>query len=180
MLVGMDELAGRHFAAKDLDIAIPTHGMDMGMTDAQLAGEGFEAGIGHLIHVADRAIDNGAHATEGAVHVAVHLAPEGANDARLVEILHADDLGSRNAGDVTAIVISGVRVCLAMPLVAGFDDHGDGITDHRPHLRHEVARFLEIERVGRRIAAGDLLPAVVDGGRVPALELEEVGVRQHG
>jgi hypothetical protein len=154
--------------------------MHMRVAYAKTAGEGFETGVGHFIDIADRAVDDGAHAAEGAVHVAVHLTPEGADRARLVEILHADDLGTRNAGDVATVFVPAVGIGLAMRLVARLDDHGDSVTDHWPHLWHEVAGFFEVEGIRGRIALGDLLPAVVDGGGVPALELEEVGVREHG
>src|SRR5205085_784565 len=40
----------------------------------------------------------------------------------------------------------------------------------------EVAHLLDIERIRRGIALRDLLPAVVNGRRVPALELEEISV----
>ena len=56
---------------------------------------------------------------------------------------------------------------------------GDGVAEHRTHRGHEVASFFEIEAIRSRISPGDLFPAIVDGGRVPALELEEVRVGQH-
>ena len=45
-------------------------------------------------------------------------------------------------------------------------------------MRHEVAGFLDIEGIGTGIVPGDLLPAVVDGGGVPAFELKQVAVRE--
>ena len=92
MLVCMNEITWVYLAPKDLYFAIPTHRMHMRMTDAETTSQSFESGVGHFIDIADRAIDDGAHAAEGAVHVAVHLAPEGADDAWLVEILHDDKL----------------------------------------------------------------------------------------
>ena len=57
-------------------------------------------------------------------------------------------------------------------LVAELDDEGGGVANHRAHLRHEIGGDLEVEGVGRGVVGGDLLPAVVNGGGVPALELQ--------
>ena len=64
----------------------------MRVSHAQAARQRFEAGVIHLVEIADRAIGDGADAAQCAMGVAVHLAPEGADDARLVEILHYNDL----------------------------------------------------------------------------------------
>ena len=85
-------------------------GMDIGMAHAEPAGERLEAGVVHFVQIADRAVGDGADATQGAVDVAVHLAPKGSDDPRLVEILHDDDLRSRHAGDVAAVFAPGVGI----------------------------------------------------------------------
>ena len=175
VLVCVDELARLDALAEDLHRAAPADGRDIRVADAEPAGEGLEASVGHLIEVAHRAVRDGAHAAERAVGVGVHLAPEGADDARLVEILHDDDFRPRHAGEVTAVVTLRVGY-FAVLRVARLDDHRDRVANHRPHLRHEVARLLEIDAVARAVVFGELLPAVVDGRRVPALELVQVGV----
>ena len=66
--------AGIDLAAKDLDLAIPAHRVHMGVADAEAAGDGLEACVGHLIHIADGTVDNAADTAERTVEVAVHLA----------------------------------------------------------------------------------------------------------
>ena len=62
--------------------------------------------------------------------------------------------------------------------VAGLEDHRHGIAHHGTHVRHEVAGLLEVEAVLARIVPGDLLPAVVDRGRIPAFQLQQFGIAQ--
>jgi len=40
-------------------------------------------------------------------------------------------------------------------------------------MRHEIVRFLDIERVTGRVVLGDLLPAVVNSGGIPAFQLQQ-------
>ncbi len=65
-----------------------------------------------------------------------------------------------------------------MRSVTRLDNHRDGVSNHRSHLRHEVACLFEIEAVGSRITSRNLLPSVIDGGRVPTFELKEFGVAE--
>ncbi|MFN9959283.1 MAG: hypothetical protein ACK55I_39840, partial [bacterium] len=85
-----------------------------------------------------------------------------------------------HGGHVAAVFVAGVRVGFAMRFVARLDDDGDGVTDHGSHLRHEIACLLDVEGSGGGVALRDLLPALGEGGRVPALELEEVGMAEDG
>ena len=71
VLVGVDELARLDAAAEGFNFAIPFHGAGVGVTDAEAGGEGLEAGVGHLVDVADAAVGDGADAAEGSVGVAV-------------------------------------------------------------------------------------------------------------
>ena len=102
MLEHLDNEIGRLLArldalAKHFDGATPAHRPGMAVTDAQPTRQRLEARVAHLVQIADPAIDDDTDAAERAVHVAVHLTPERADDARLVEVLHDDDLRSRHA-----------------------------------------------------------------------------------
>ncbi len=177
----MDELTRPDDPAEHLDRAVPAHRMHVGMADAEPAGQGLEAGVGHLVNVADRPVRDRADTAQCTVGVAVDLAPERADDPRLVEILDNHDLRPGHAGNVAPVFQPGVRAGLAMPPLRRLDHHRHRVADHRPHRRHEVAHLLQIEGVGGGIGPGDLLPAVVHGGGVPALKLQEVGVgKRHG
>ena len=151
----------------------------MRMTDTEAASERLESRVRHFIDITNRTIHDGADTTESAMHVAIHLAPKRANRAWLVQILDADNLGSRNAGDISAIVVPSILIGLAMRRVARFDHDRDSITYHRPHLWHEVSGFFEVETISSRIPLGDLFPAIVDRGRIPALKLKKFGVSEH-
>ena len=130
VLVSMNEIAGVYLAPEHFDFTIPADGVNVRMAYAKASSEGFESGVGHFIDVADRAVGDGSHAAEGAVNVAVHFTPEGADHARLVEILHDDNLWSRDASHVSPILVSGVRIHLAMGFVAWLNNDGDSIADH--------------------------------------------------
>ena len=69
VLVGMDELARLHLAAKHRYRHAPPDRHDVRMADAQPAGERLESGGRHLVHVADRAVGDRTHAAEGPVDV---------------------------------------------------------------------------------------------------------------
>jgi hypothetical protein len=73
VLVGVNEITECDLATKDLDLAVPTHGMHMRVTDAQPTSESLEARIGHLIHIADGSIHDGAHAAKGVVRLVAWL-----------------------------------------------------------------------------------------------------------
>ena len=150
----------------------------MGVADTETSGQRLESRIGHFIHVTNRTISDGANTAESAVDVAVHLTPKGADHTRLVEVLHHYDLGTRKAGNVAAVFAPCIRIGLPMPGIAWLDDHRHRMADHHAHLRHEVASLLDIEACHCRVMPGDLFPAIVDGGRVPALELEKIAVRE--
>src|SRR5207248_389348 len=95
---------------------------------------------------------------------------------RLVEVLDDDDLRPGLVGDVTAIrTYIGRRL---VRFIARLDNERDGVPGDGPHLRHEVAELFVVEGGSRDVVPGDLFPAVVDGGRVPALQLEQVGVAE--
>ena len=158
------------------DLAAPAHGTTEGVADAELAGEGFEAGVVHLVDIANGTVDDGADAAQATVDVAVHLAPKGADGVRLVEVLHDDDFGAGNAGDIAAVVAPRLGIIFGVIGVAGFADDRHRAPDHRAHLRHEIVRGFDIEAVAGGVVARDLFPAVVDRGRVPTFELEKVGV----
>jgi hypothetical protein len=177
VFVCVDELAGLDFAAEDFDLDVPTNGRRVGMADTEAFGEGFETGVVHFIEIADAAIGYGADAAEGFVRVAVYLAPEGADDVGFIKVLHDDYFGAGDAGDVTAVIEPGVGI-LFVRCVAGFDNDGDGVADHRTHVRHEVAGLFEVESIAGGVVFRDLFPAVVDGGSVPAFELEKIGMGQ--
>ena len=61
---------------------------------------------------------------------------------------------------------------------AGLNYDCHRVPNHRPNLRHEISGGLQVKRVGSRVVSGDLLPAVVEGRRIPALELKKLGVRK--
>jgi len=144
----------------------------------QPPGEGLKADAIHLVEVADAAVDDRADAAQRSVDAAVDFAPKRPDHPRLVEVLHHHDLRPRHAADVGPILAPGVWVVLRMLPVARLADDRHGVADHRPHRRHEIASLLEIEAVFRGVVPGDLLPTVVDGGRVPALKLQQFGVSQ--
>jgi hypothetical protein len=72
--------------------------------DARPSGDGLEAGVAHLVHVADDAVDDCPHAPQSAVRVAVDLAPVRADEIRLIEVLHDDDFWPGNAGHIATIL----------------------------------------------------------------------------
>src|SRR5262249_15592729 len=119
------------------------------MADTESAGDRFEARIRHFIHIANCAVDDGADASESAVDIGIDLAPEGAKGVRFIEVLDNDDLWPRLGGDVFAIFRPGIGIVLAMGLLAGLNYDGDGVADHRPHLRHEVAYFFQVKPIAR-------------------------------
>ena len=145
----------------------------------EAAGKGLEAGVGHLIHIADSAVGNRANTAERFVHIAVHLTPERADHPRFVEILYDNDLRPVDRGDVLAVLLPRIGIVLPVVRIAGADNHADRSADHWPHPRHEVAGFLDIEPDRRDIVSGDLLPAVVYGRRVPAFQFEHLVVFDH-
>ena len=175
VLVRVDELPRFDALAEDLDRATPAHRRDPRVADADPARERLKAGVRHLVEVADRTVGDRADAAQRTVGVRVHLAPERADDARLVEVLHHDDFRPRHAGDVTPVITQSARLVLVRR-ITWLDDERDRVADHRPHLRHEVAGLLEVDAIARAIVLRDLLPAVVDGRCVPALELVQVSV----
>lgn len=104
MFIGMDELAGLDGLAEHFDGGTPADGACVGVSDAEPAGERFEAGVVHFVEVADGTIGDGADASESAVGIAIDLAPEGADDAGFVEILDDNDFGAWDGSDVTTVL----------------------------------------------------------------------------
>lgn len=180
VFVGVDELAGLDRAAEHFDCAAPAHGTTESVADAELASEGLEAGVVHLVDIANGAVDDGADATEAAVNIAVNLAPKSPDRVGLIKVLHDDDFRSGYTGDVASVIAPGLGIIFRVSGVAGFTDDGHGASDHRAHLGHEIMRGPNIEPVAGGVLAGDLFPAVVDRGGVPTFELEKVGVCQGG
>ena len=115
VLVGVDQLAGLNPLPEDLHLATPVDWNHVCMPHAQPPGQCLEPGIGHLINIPYRAIRDGSDASECAMNVCVDLAPEGTGRGRLVQILHNDDLGPRDAGDVFAIFLISTRSACLMP-----------------------------------------------------------------
>src|SRR5262249_21464170 len=109
MLVGVDQSSRLYPPPEDFHFAPPTRRPGICVTDAQPSPQSLEARVTHLVQVAYAAVHNRSDATQRAVDVRVDLAPERADEIRLVQILHDDDLGTRNARQVTAIFIPPVR-----------------------------------------------------------------------
>lgn len=107
VFIGMDELARLDGLTEHLDGGTPADGACVGVSDAEPAGERFEAGVVHLIEIADGPVGDGADASESAVGIAIDLAPEGADDTRFVEILDDDDFGAWDGSDVTTVLAPG-------------------------------------------------------------------------
>ena len=99
MFVGVDQLAGLDGAAENFDFATPADWPAMGVANTESPREGFEPGVGHFVDVADGAVGDRADATERAMGIAVHFAPERTDDAGFVEILDDDDLGAWGGAD---------------------------------------------------------------------------------
>src|SRR5262249_12688999 len=129
------------------------------------------------VQVADGAVRDRAHTAKGAMVVAVHLTPKGTNYPRLIQVLHHNDLWTCHARHI-APVLAPLRG--APPLVfyrAGLDYKRDCITHHRPHLRHKIARFLQVEAIRSRIVLSDLFPTVVNGWSIPSFKAQQFAVR---
>ncbi len=178
VFVRVDELAGLDLGFEDFDFAAPAYRPGMGVAYTKAAGEGFETGVVHFVEVADCTVRNRPDAAEGAVDVAVHLAPEGAVGVGFVEILDDDDFWAGDGADVGAVLFPSCRVVLRVLCIAGLYDTGHGIANHRSHVWHEIVGFLEVEGVEGGVVLGGLFPAVVDRGGIPAFKLEEFGVGQ--
>src|SRR5262245_66328382 len=84
------------------------------MTDAQPSGQRLETRITHLVQVAYTAVHNRPDAAQRVVNIRVDLAPERTDEIRLVQILHDDDLRSRDARQVSAIFIPSVGIMFTM------------------------------------------------------------------
>ena len=56
-----------------------------------------------------------------------------------------------------------------MDVAAGLHDTRNGIPDHGAHLRHEIVSLFKVEGIPGCVVLSHLLPAVVDGGRIPTL-----------
>jgi len=178
VLIGMNELTRFHGTPENLHLAVPPDGRGIGMPDACALGEGLEARIAHLVHVADYSVNDAANAAQGSMDVAIHLAPIRPDVIRLVQVLDDDDLGPRSIGYKSAILTPGIRVVLGMVRIAWLDDHGNRIANHRTHLGHEIARLLHVKVPPRAILLRDGLPSVVNARSIPALELEQSFVGQ--
>ena len=100
--------------------------------------------------------------------------PDGfvSKDKQWLNFAFDDNLRARHAGDVAAI-LARRAVLRFVRRVARLDDQRDRVADHRPHLRHEVARLLDVDTFARVVMLRDLFPAVVDRRRIPAFELEQ-------
>ena len=143
VLVGVDQLSRLNLPPKDFDLDPPADRTGIGMADAHAPGQRLEAGRGHLVQVPDASVDYRSHAAQGTMDVARDLAPESADQARLVQILHHHNLRAGHRGEVPAVLAPGVGIGLAMLGVARLGHHGDGISHHRPHLGHIIVRGLE-------------------------------------
>lgn len=172
VFVGVDELAGLDGDAEHLHGATPADRVAEAMADAQAAGQGLEAGIGHFVEVANAPVADRADTAQGAVEVAVDLAPKRTVGAGFVAVLDDHDFRAWHTGDVPPIFAPRLRVAGGMGGIARFDEHGHGITDHRSHLGHEIAGLLDVHQAAP-VGAGVLLQAVVDGGRVPPFQFKQ-------
>ena len=148
----------------------------MGVTDTKAGGERLEAGVGHLVNIADAAIGNSSHGSQSPVGVTVHLTPKGANKFWLIEVLYYGNIWSGYAGKIGAIIFP--RLSIFVSLVAHFHNESSRVTNHWSHLRHEIIRHLEVEGIGCSVVLGDLFPAIIYGGSIPALELKKFRVRK--
>src|SRR4051812_11790954 len=103
VFIGVNELTGRDFPTENFHLDAPLHRTGKRVADACPPRDRLESGVGHLVDVANRPIDDRPDAAECAVNITVHLSPKRTDGARFVEILHDDDLRSREACHVTAI-----------------------------------------------------------------------------
>ena len=95
---------------------------------------------------------------------------------RPVEVLHDEDFWARLLAHVTPVFRPGAGMLLGMGGVARLDHHRHCVADHRPHLGHEVVERLAADPLARRVMGRDLLPAVVDRGRIEAAEFQQGGL----
>ena len=146
------------------------------MAHRQLPGERLEARPLHLVEVADGAVHDRPHAADRPHDRAVHFAQGCPGRMRPVEVLHDQDLRARLLAHVAPVFGPGARMLLGMVGVARLDHHRHGVADHRPHLGHEVGERLAADSLPRRVVGRDLLPAVVDRGRIEAAEFQQGGL----
>ena len=132
------------------------------------------------LHIADSTVADCADTAERAMDVTIHFAPKRTYDRRLVEVLHDDDFRSGLGCDIPPVLAPRLGVVPGVLPIAWLENHGDGISHHWAHLRHEVPGLLQVERFGGGITCGDLLPTVVDRRSVPALQFQQRAVGQDG
>src|SRR5262245_5491241 len=168
MLIRMDEVSRSDLSTEDLYLAIPTYGMTKGMADAESPRQSLKPGVVHLIEVSNRAVRNCPDTAKGAMHVAVDLAPEGPDHCRFIQILHHHYFRPGRSRQMLPVVIPAIWVLLPAVWIAGFDHDRDRVTNHRAHVRHEIAGLFQVEPIPGGVAVGDLFPPVVDGWRIPS------------
>ena len=94
----------------------------------------------------------------------------------LIEVLYHGNIWSGHVGKIGSIIFP--RIGILVSFVAHFHDKSRCVTNHWSHLRHEIIRHLEVEGIGCSVVLGDLFPAIIYGGSIPALELKKFGVRK--
>src|SRR4029077_16190049 len=90
MFIGMDQLPGHNAPPKNLDLSAPANRTRVGAASAQTPRQRLESGLSHFVDIADASVNDCADTANRTVKVACHLAPERAEQSRLVEVLHDD------------------------------------------------------------------------------------------
>jgi len=104
VLVGVDQIAVAHAHAGDVDGPREIDHVNIGMRRNDPPCQHLESG-GHFGQIAHAAVSDQADAAETAVDRAVHLAPESAVAALLVDVLDHDDAGLGAHVDVGVVVV---------------------------------------------------------------------------
>ena len=178
MLVGVNQLSWLYLCSEYFDVAIPLDGRTVRVTHAKTASERLEPRVLHFVDIAYGAIRNRSHASQRAMDIAVHLTPERANQIGFIHIFHDNDFRSRDAGNVGAVLIPSLGLVWYDVFIRWLNTNCNRVANHGTHFGHVIGQWLSIEAVLGRIAMGDLFPPVVDGRRIPALELEQSGMRK--
>ena len=169
MLICMDQLSRKHRAAKYFHFTVPSHRYTVGMAHTHAPGNGLKPRVHHLIHIPDRTVRNGSHASKGTVGIAADFSPKGAVSLRLIQVLKHHDLGTRYAGHIFPVFFP-CSLILLMVLVGRLKLQSDRISYHRPHIRHEVRHRFFVKMSGN-IMVCNLLPSIVDRWRIPSFQL---------
>jgi hypothetical protein len=88
MFIGVYQLSRHDSPPKNLYFPSPPDGTRVRPPRAHSPRESLESGLSHLIHIADASVNNCSDATNGPMKIRGYLAPERAEQTRLVKVLH--------------------------------------------------------------------------------------------